>query len=62
MEGAGAAVAVVGVEVGAFVRWRGCETHFFVAAGGLEFVVAAHRDNLRLLALDSDVDLAVEVM
>ena len=62
MEGAGAAVAVVGVEVGAFVGWRGGEAGLFVTARGLEFVVAAHRDNLRLLALDSGADVSVEVM
>jgi len=62
VEGAGAAVAVVGVEVGAFVRGRGCETHLFVAAGGLEFVVAAHFEDLRLLTLDSDLCTSVEVM
>ena len=54
MQGAGAAVPVVGVEVCAFVGWRGCETHLFVTAGGLEFVVATHFESLIQLALDAD--------
>jgi len=62
VEGAGAAVAVVGVEVGAFVGWRGGETHLFVAAGSLKFVVAAHSEDLRQLALDSGLCTSVEVV
>lgn len=48
VDGAGAAVAVVGGEVGAFVGWRGSEAYLFVAAWGLEFVVAAHFEPLSL--------------
>jgi hypothetical protein len=49
VDGAGAAVASVGEVVGAFVGRGGCEADFFVAAGGLEFVVAAHLGDLRLI-------------
>jgi hypothetical protein len=49
VDGAGAAVAGVGEVVGAFVGGGGCKADFFVAAGGLEFVVAAHLGELRLI-------------
>jgi hypothetical protein len=48
VDGAGAAKAIVGEVVGAFVGGGGCKADFFVAAGGLEFVVAAHLGDLRL--------------
>lgn len=51
VDGAGAAVAIVGVEVCAFVVWRGVEAHLFVAAGCLEFVIAAHVGDSRLADL-----------
>ena len=49
MNGAGAAVAVVGEVVGASVGGRGLKADFLVAAGGLEFVVAAHFEDFSRL-------------
>lgn len=60
VDGASAAVAVVGEVVGAFVGGGGSETHLFVAAGGLKFVVAAHVEDLRVQAFDLGGVLIVE--
>lgn len=61
MDGAGAAVAVVGGEVGAFVGGGGGEAYLFVAAGGLEFVVAAHLGDLGMWTLDLDELVSIEL-
>jgi hypothetical protein len=48
VDGTGATVAVVCGVVGASVGWGGLETSLFATAGSLEFVVAAHLEDLRL--------------
>lgn len=51
MDGASAAVAVVGEVVRASVGWGGLETSLFATAGSLEFVIAAHLEYLSLKTL-----------
>jgi hypothetical protein len=46
VDGTGATVAIVGGVVSASVGGRGCETSLFATAGSLEFVVAAHLEDL----------------
>jgi hypothetical protein len=48
VNGTSATVAIVGEVVGASVGWGGLETSLFATAGSLEFVVAAHLEDLRL--------------
>jgi hypothetical protein len=56
VHGAGAAVAVVGEEVGAFMSGRGCKASFLMAARGLEFVVTAHLDDSETEFAERGVD------